>query len=84
MKLAIGFDDNINISFSHGVEFGRILHKLEIGEDKVDNNGFPVRIENINVYKKACKHYNYTPIFGEEYYNEWVDFIAIKNATTLN
>lgn len=63
MELILKFTDQNN-NFSHGVEFGRIFHKLEAGSEKVDNNGFPV--------------------FGENYYGEWVDFMAIKNVTLSN
>ncbi|WP_438423110.1 hypothetical protein [Aquimarina macrocephali] len=80
MKLAIKFTDG-SPSFTHGVEFGRILQKMELGNQNVDNEGFPVRIENKQVYISACKYYNYTPVFGDVWFNEWVSFIAIKNTS---
>lgn len=83
MNLVLKFTEQ-NKKFSHGVEFGRIFHKLENGYENVDNNGFPVRIENQELIKNACLKYNYTPVFGQEHYGEWVDFMAIKNATLLN
>jgi hypothetical protein len=83
MELILKFTEKNN-NFSHGVEFGRIFHKLESGYEKVDNNGFPVRVENQDLIKTACLKYNYTPVFGQNYYGEWVDFIAIKNAALRN
>lgn len=83
MQLLIKFTDK-SASFSHGVEFGRILNKLERQDESVDNCGFPVRIENIEVLKLACKTYGYTPVFGKKYYDEWIQFMGVKNVSLDN
>ncbi|WP_117172125.1 hypothetical protein [Mariniflexile rhizosphaerae] len=83
MKLILKFTEENN-NFSHGVEFGRIFHKLENGYKKIDNNGFPIRIENKELIKNACLKYDYTPLFGEIYYEEWIEFMAIKNVSLSN
>lgn len=83
MKLLISFAGK-DKSFVHGVELGRILEKMEKNENPVMNNGFPVRIENKDVIIRSCKAFNYTAIFGEEYYGEWISFMALKNLASEN
>lgn len=83
MELILKFTEENN-NFTHGVEFGAIFHKLTNGYDKVENNGFPVRIENKELIKKACVLYNYTPVFGKIYFDEWIQFFAIKNTSLTN
>jgi len=78
MNLIISFKDQ-EANFTHGVELGRILNKIQNGESPVENNGFPVRVENRNVLTATCRHYNYTPIFSDCSVEGWVNFIAIKN-----
>ena len=77
MKLVISFPDQ-STSFCYGVEYGRLLEKIERGDDIIMNNGFPVRIENVDLLKTTCIKYGYTPIFGKKYYNEWIEFLGIK------
>jgi hypothetical protein len=78
-KLIIRFPDQ-STSFTYGVEFGRLLEKMERGDDVVINNGFPIRKENVEVVKSTCVHYGYIPLFGEMYDNEWVEFTGIKQS----
>lgn len=76
-KKLITFPDQSQ-SFTYGVEFGRLLEKIERGDPIVMNNGFPVRVENVDLLKETCKKYGYIPIFGEIYFNEWIDFSGVK------
>lgn len=76
-SLLFAFKDSSS-SFTNGVEIGRMLAKMEIGNTVVDNCGFPVHIDNKDVILSMCKSYGYTPVFGKEYYNEWVEFRAFK------
>ena len=80
MKLAISFPDQ-STSFCYGVEYGRLLEKIERGDKIILNNGFPVRIENVELLKDTCLKFGYTPIFGRTYYNEWIEFTGIKELT---
>lgn len=77
-KLLIRFTDP-SPSFTYGVEFGRMLQQFEDGASVIGNHGFPVRVENVEVLRQACKEYNYIPYFGNQYYGEWVEFFAVKN-----
>ena len=78
MDLLIKFPDASN-SFTLGCEYGRLLERFEKGIEVIENNGFPIHLKNKEVIMSTCKVFGYTPIFGEIYYNEWVDFKAIKN-----
>jgi len=78
MNLIISFTDQSE-SFTNGVEFGRLLNKMENGDSPVENNKFPIHSVNIDVIKSACKYYNYTPIFSPCCVEGWINFIAIKN-----
>jgi hypothetical protein len=78
-KLIIRFSDQSE-SFTHGAEFGRLLEKMERGDNVVMNNGFPIRKENVEVVKNTCAHYGYIPLFGNEYNDEWVEFTGIKKS----
>ena len=80
IKLAISFPDQ-STSFCYGVEYGRLLEKIERGDKIILNNGFPVRIENVELLKDTCLKFGYTPIFGRTYYNEWIEFTGIKELT---
>lgn len=80
MKLLIRFPDQSS-SFCYGVEYGRLLEKIERGDKFIINNGFPVRIENVELLKDTCLKFGYTPIFGKKYYNEWIEFLGIKEST---
>lgn len=82
MELLIKFTDESN-SFTLGCEYGRLLEKFEKGEAIVENNGFPIHIKNKEVILSTCKNFNYTPIFGNIFYDEWIEFKAIK-ITNLN
>jgi hypothetical protein len=81
--LQIKFPDT-SPSFAHGVEYGRLLQKMEDGNENVENNGFPVRIENMEILKKTCEVYGYIPVFGQVYWDEWVELICIKKTTSNN
>jgi len=78
MNLLIKFPDS-STSFTYGVEFGRLLEKIERGDELIMNNGFPIRIENIDLLKETCLKFGYISIFGRKYFNEWIDFISIKS-----
>jgi hypothetical protein len=78
MDLMIKFTDPSN-SFTLGCEYGRLLEKFEKGVTVIENNGFPVHLENKEVLISTCIKFNYIPLFGEVYFNEWVEFKAIKN-----
>jgi hypothetical protein len=80
MKLLIKFPDQSE-SFTYGVEFGRLLEKIERGDQFISNNRFPIRIENKQLLMETCKKYGYTAMFGKEYYKEWIDFIGIKQTS---
>lgn len=83
MKLLLKFPD-ASQSFCNGVEFGRLLEKMQRGDESVMNCGFPIRIENKLLIEETCKEYGYIPSFGQEYFNEWIDFIGIKKTFTEN
>ncbi len=79
----ISFPDQSK-SFTYGVEFGRILQKIEQGDNFVMNNGFPIRIENKQLIEDTCRAHNYIPTFGKIYYGEWIEFLAIRKTTSDN
>lgn len=82
MKLLIHFTDQ-SASFAHGVEFGRLLGKMERGDLAIQNNGFPVHVENIQVLKDACNTYGYIPTFGTEQHG-WIEFTGVKKVASEN
>jgi len=83
-KLLISFPDQSE-SFTYGVEYGRILQKIDQGDENVDNNLFPIRVENKELLRNTCKTYGYIPIFTDtQYPKEWVNFTAIKSNSTNN
>jgi hypothetical protein len=75
-ELLIAFSDDSN-SFVCGVEFGRMLARMENGDATVENQGFPIHPENADVLRQACATYGYTPTFGIEK-DGWQDFKAVK------
>jgi hypothetical protein len=83
MELLISFLDQSK-SFTYGVEYGRLLQKIQDGKEFICNDKFPVRIENVELLKETCKTYNYIPIFGKEWFDEYVEFTAIKNNNSNN
>lgn len=83
MELYIKFTD-ASPSFSHGVEFGRLLEKMERGDDSITNNGFPIRLENKELVKNACLKGGYIPVFGDTHFGEWIEFMGIKNQLSDN
>jgi len=83
MNLLISFPDQSQ-SFTYGVEYGRLLEKIERGDDVVKNNGFPVREENVELLKRTCESYGYIANFSKPYMGGWVDFIGIKKTTSKN
>lgn len=76
MNLLISFPDQ-STSFTNGVEYGRLLQKMEQGDEIISNNGFPVHVENRELITSTCKQYGYTPLWGELSYG-WIEFKAIK------
>lgn len=82
-KLLVSFPDSSQ-SFTYGVEYGRLLQKMQDGNDVIENEGFPVRVENVKVLKDTCKAYGYIPTFGKVYWGEWTEFIGIKKTSTDN
>lgn len=83
MNLLISFPDSSQ-SFTYGVEFGRLLEKIERGDEVIKNNGFPVRIENKQLLTTTCKNFGYIAIFGQIYFNEWIEFLGIKKTNSNN
>ncbi len=83
IKLKIAFPDPSQ-SFTYGVEYGRLLEKIERGDTDVHNNGFPVRIENKELLKNTCDEYGYIAIFGKEYYDEWIEFKGLRFSGSNN
>lgn len=81
--LLIKFPDQSK-SFTYGVELGRLLEKIERGDDTIQNNGFPVRVENCSVLTLACSLHGYTATFSKPYLGGWVDFLGIKRTTSNN
>jgi len=79
MDLLIKFTDSSN-SFTLGCEYGRLLSMFEKGIETIENNGFPIHLQNKEVIISTCSNFGYIPIFGETYYDEWIDFKAIKNS----
>lgn len=77
MNLVIKFNDKSS-SFVNGYEAGLLAEKMNMGLSVVNNNGFPVHIKNMEVIKDICKYYNYIPIFGQTYFDEWIAFSAHK------
>ena len=83
MKLLLKFPDQ-SASFTYGVEFGRLLEKIERGDKIITNNGFPVRMENTDLLKTTCIKFGYIPMFGKEHFNEWIEFTGIKELISNN
>jgi len=81
-SLLISFPDQSS-SFTHGVEFGRLLEKIERGDEVIKNNGFPIRIENKQLLINTCEVYGYIPTFGNEL-DGWIEFMGIKKTTSKN
>ena len=79
MELIVKFPDQSE-SFTYSVEYGRLLEKIERGDQFINNNKFPVRIENKSLLEETCIKYNYVPIWGKVYFGEWIEFIGIKQA----
>lgn len=82
-ELIISFPDQSS-SFTYGVEFGRLLQKIETGYNVIDNNGFPIRLENKKLLEDTCRVYGYIPVFGMIHYDEWIEFIGIKKQSNDN
>lgn len=61
-----------------------MLAKMEAGDHTVTNNGFPVRLENVDVLKATCEYYGYIAHFGRRYYKELIEFTAIKRNASDN
>ena len=78
MKLFIRFTDQSK-SFTYGCEYGRLLEKIERGDQYISNNGFPIRVENIDILKDTCTKYGYIPIFSKSKIEGWIEFHAFKN-----
>ena len=65
--------------FILGMECGIILEQINKQKSRISNGLFPIRKENKTVIESMCRGFNYTPFFGISYYDEWIDFFAIKN-----
>jgi hypothetical protein len=83
MNLLVSFPDQSQ-SFAYGVEFGRLLEKIERGDESISNNGFPVRVENCSLLAVTCSMKGYIARFGDPYMGGWVDFLGIKKTTSEN
>lgn len=75
--LHISFPDQSK-AFTYGVEYGRLLEKMERGDHEVKNNGFPIRVENKALIAKTCDSYGYNAMFSECETEGWVNFKAVK------
>lgn len=78
MNLFIKFTDQSE-SFVLGCEYGRLLERFEKGIEIIENNGFPIHLKNKELIIKTCNKFGYIPFFGEVYYNEYIDFKAVKS-----
>lgn len=76
-ELFISFPDQSK-AFTYGVEYGRLLEKMERGDELVKNNGFPVRVENQELIANTCRKFGYNAMFSECEIEGWVNFKAIK------
>ncbi len=83
MNLLIKFPDQ-SASFAYGVEFGRLLERIERGDEVIKNNGFPIRLENKALLKITCEKYGYIPSFGKLHFGEWIEFLGIKKTVSEN
>lgn len=83
MKLLISLSEKSE-DYIHGMELGRLMEKMERGDECVLNNGFPIRNENVAAAKKISIANGYTPIVGDEDYSGWTEFMAIRNTATKN
>lgn len=83
MDLLLKFPDQSE-SFTYGVEFGRLLEKIERGDEVIKNNAFPIRLENMDLLKKACEVHGYISLFGKIHFGEWIEFIAIRKQISDN
>lgn len=81
-ELILSFPDQSK-SFTYGVEYGRILQQMEDKKEMVDNHGFPVRIENMELIRNTCNQYGYIPSFGEEWHG-YVWFCGVLRVTPHN
>lgn len=82
-KPVISFKDQPE-GFTHGVEFGRLLEKMQRKDNTIENHGFPIRIENQNLIRESCIHYGYIPTFGDEFLDGWVPFLGVKQVSSDN
>lgn len=83
MKEIIIRFENQSDDFTYGVEYGRLLEKMERGDNPVCNNGFPIRAENKEVVIRTARYYEYVPVFGTEA-NGWIEFIGVKKISSDN
>lgn len=82
-KLLITFPDQSE-SFTYGVEYGRLLERIESGKGVIENNGFPVRAENVELLRITCEAYNYIPSFSDTGIEGWTNFLGIKKTSSQN
>ena len=83
MKLLIKFPDESR-SFAYGVEYGRLLERIEQGQEVIKNNGFPIRNENVELLCNTCKIYGYIPTFSGTEVEGWTNFLGIKKTNSNN
>lgn len=83
MELFISFPDQSK-NFCYGVEYGKLSDRMERGEPIVTNDGFPVRVENIELLKTTCKKHGYIYSTGTSYFGEWIEFSAFKLQSSSN
>lgn len=83
MTIMVQFS-NQQPAYAHGVEYGRLLERMERGDLIISNNGFPVRVENVDNLRNTCEKYGYIASFGMVHYNEWVDFTGVKKVASAN
>ena len=83
-SLLISFDDQSE-SFVQGVEFGRLLEKMERGDDPISNNGFPVHLKDKGVIERLAKSFGYLSLFGiETECGTYVEFLGMKRNNSEN
>jgi hypothetical protein len=83
MKLILSLSEKTP-DFIEGMEVGRIYERMSKKEDPVTNDGFPIHICNKDVVMRLCKALGYVPLFGEEHFGEWIEFMGIRSVTGNN
>lgn len=65
-------------SFINGIEYGRILQKMQDGLPIVDNDGIPIHEQNYDIIRRAAEYYGYNASFQKLAIDGWIGFKATK------